>query len=192
MRSPDSFPMTQTSPRQAVTAAYVGCAAAAGYAVLKAAWALGSTFGVNADAATLEDFLQSWGGPAVALWGTVLLALLAGAILLSLVQPWGRRIPRRLRASLAWLGFTIMTPIGLAGLAVTLTAVISGNPFPLLAPAIYIYVYTCFSVLGTTFAITAWRTRRPAAAPGSAHQPRTHRSPTALMHPWRTDDQHRP
>ncbi len=64
-----------------------------------------------------EDFLHSWGGPAVALWGTVLLALLAGAILLSLVQPW----------------------------------VIAGDPFRLL-----------------------------------------HRSPTALMHPLRTDDQHRP
>ncbi len=192
MRSPQSSAMTQTIPRQAVTAAYVGCAAAAGYAVLKAAWALGSTFEVNADAATFENFLHSWGGPAVALWGTVLLALLAGAILQSLVQSWGRRIPRRLRASLAWLGFTIMTPIGLSGLAVTLAAVISGDTFPLLTPAIYIYVYTCFSVLGMTFAITAWRTRKPAAAPVSTHQPRTHRSPTALMHPWRTDEQHRP
>ena len=32
------------------------------------------------------------GGPIVALWGTVLLALLAAAILLSLVQPRGQRI----------------------------------------------------------------------------------------------------
>jgi len=174
--------MTQTFLKQAVTAAYVGCAAAAGYAVLKVAWALGSTFGVNADAATFEDFLHSWGGPAVALWGTVLLALLAGAILLSLVQPWGQRIPRRLRASLAWLGFAVMTSIGLLRLAATLAEVIAGDPFPLLTPAIYIYVYTCFCVLGVTFAITAWRTRRPAAAPVSAHQPRSHRSSTALSH----------
>ncbi len=93
--------MTQTSPQQAVTAAYVGCAAAAGYAILKAAWALGNTFGANADAAAWEEFLALMGGPIVALWGTVLLALLAAAILLSLVQPWGQRIPRRLRASLA-------------------------------------------------------------------------------------------
>ena len=117
-----------------------------------------------------EDFLQSWGGPAVALWGTVLLALLAGAILLSLVQPWGQRIPRRLRA---WLGFAVMAPIGLLRLAATLAEVIAGDPFGLLTPATYMYVYTCFCVLAVTFAITAWPTRRPAAAPVSTHQPRT-------------------
>ena len=38
MRSPESPVMTQTSPQQAVTVAYVGCAAAAGNAILKAAW----------------------------------------------------------------------------------------------------------------------------------------------------------
>ena len=174
MRSPESPVMTQTSPQQAVTAAYVGCAAAAGYAILKAAWALGSTFGVNADAATFEDFLQSLGGPAVALWGTVLLALLAGAIMLSLVQPWGQRVSRRLRASLAWLGFAVRAPIGLLRLAATLAEVIAGDPFRLLTPAIY--VYTCFCVLGVTFAITAWRTRRARSSPGfsapAAHSPK--------------------
>ncbi len=184
MRSPESSVVTRSSPQQAVTSAYVECAAAAGYAILKAAWALGSTFGVNADAATFEDFLQSWGGAAVALWGTVLLALLAGAILLSLVQPWGRRIPRRLRASLAWLGFTVMAPIGLIRLGQTLAEVIAGNPFPLLTPAIYIYVYACFVVLGVTCAVTAWRTRSPEAAPGSPQQPRcTPRFSTGLSHP---------
>ena len=156
--------MTQTSPEPAVTAAYVGCAAAAGYAILKVGWALGSTLGVNADAAAWQEFLALMGGPIVALWGTVLLALLAGAILLSLVQPWGQRIPRRLRASLAWLGFAVMASIGLLRLAATLVEVIAGDPFPLLTPAIYIYVYTCFCVLGVAFAITAWRTRRPAVA----------------------------
>lgn len=160
--------MTRTSRHPAVTAAYLGCAAAAGYAVLKVAWAVGSTVGVNADAAAWEDFLALMGGRMVALWGTVLLALLAGAILLSLVQPWGRRIPRRLRASLAWLGFTVMAPIGLIGLGQTLADVIAGNPFALLTPAIYVYVYACFVVLGITFAVTAWRTRHTEAAPASA------------------------
>ena len=62
---------------------------------------------MNADASAWEEFLALMGGPIVALWGTVLLALLAAAILLSLVQPWGQRISRRLRASLAWLGFAV-------------------------------------------------------------------------------------
>ena len=145
--------------RQTVTAAYLGCAAAAGSAVLKVAWALGSTVGINADAAAWEDFLALMGGPTVALWGTVLLALLASAILLSLVQPWGRRIPRRLRASLAWLAFTVTALVGPIGLGQTVADVLAGAPFPLLTPAIYIYVYACFVVLAMTFAITAWQTR---------------------------------
>ena len=157
--------MTRTPHKQTVAAAYLGCAAAAGYAVLKVAWALGSTFGVSADAAAWEDFLALMGGPMLALWGTVLLALLAGAILLSLVQPWGRRIPRRLRASLAWLGFAVMAPVGLIRLGQTVAEVIAGNPFALLTPAIYIYVYSCFVVLGLSFAVTAWRTREVRPAP---------------------------
>ncbi len=159
--------MTSTAHKQARTAAHLGCAAAAGYAVLKTAWALGSTVGVNADPAAWEDFLAAMGGRMLALWGTVLLALLASAILLSMVQPWGRRVSRRLRASLAWMGFATMAPIGVARLGQTLYDAVAGNPFALLTPVIYIYVYTCFVVLGLTFAVTAWRTRnlQPAPAP---------------------------
>jgi len=47
---------------------------------------------------------------------------------------------------------------------------IAGDPFPMLTPAIYISVYMCFTVLGLTFAITAWRTRNPQAAPRPATQ----------------------
>jgi len=164
--------MTSTPHKQAITAVRAGCAAAAGYAVLKTTWALGSTVGVNADPAAWEDFLHAMGGPLVALWGTVLLALLASAILLSMVQPWGRRIPRRLRASLAWLGVAIMAPIGLLGLGGSVADTIAGNPFPLLTPATYIAVYTCFVVLGLSFAFTAWRTRHSKAAPALAMRPR--------------------
>jgi peptidoglycan/LPS O-acetylase OafA/YrhL len=150
--------MTSTPDKQTATAAYLGCAAAAGYAVIKVAWGLGSTFGIR-DTAAFEEFIDQIGGPQLALWGTVLPALLAGAILLSLVQPWGRRVPRRLRAASAWLGFAIMAPVGVLRLGATLAATIAGEPFPVLAPAIYIWVYACFSVLGLTFAFTAWRTR---------------------------------
>jgi len=167
---------------KAVAAAHLGCAAAAGYAVLKAAWASGSTVGVNADAAAWEAFLQSMGGPLVALWGTVLLALLASAILLSLVQPWGRRVPRRLRASLAWLGFATMVPVGLAGLGSTLSDVIASSAFPLLTPATYICVYTCFVVLGLSFAVTVRRTRSLDPAPATRRRRRPRFAPP-LNHP---------
>ncbi len=156
--------MTSQPDKQATTAAYVGCAAAASYAALKGAWALGSTFGIS-DGAVFEAFIDDLGGPLVALWATVLLALYAGAILLSLVQPWGRRIPRRLRASLAWLG-SIMAPLGLIRLGQTIVKTIAGDPFVMLTPAIYIAVYASFTVLGLTFAFTAWRT-----APRATHHP---------------------
>jgi len=164
--------MTSTPDKHAVAAAYLGCAAAAGYAVLKIAWGMGSTFGIR-DPAAFEDFIDQTGGSLLALWGTVLLALLASAILLSLIRPWGGRLPRRLRASLAWLG-AIMAPLGLMRLAATIAQTIAGDAFPVLTPAIYISVYVCFTVLGLTFAFTAWRTRNHQAA----HRPLTQGAPS--------------
>lgn len=175
--------MTSTPHKQAITAAHVGCAAAAGYGAVKTAWGLGSTVGVR-DSAVLEDFMAQLGGPLIAVWATVFLALLAGAILQSLVQPWGRRAPRRLRASLAWLGFAIMTPVGLLGLAGTIAKAVAGQPDPMLTPPIYIGVYSCFLVLGLSFAVTAWRTHHPEATPASAPRPRRSLSPARLLaHP---------
>ncbi len=175
--------MESTPHKQAITAARVGCAAAAGYAAVKIAWGLGSTVGVR-DTAVLEDFMAQIGGPLIAVWATVLLALLASAILQSLVQPWGRRVPRRLRASLAWLGFALMTPVGLLGLTGTVAKAVAGQPDPMLTPAIYIGVYSCFLVLGLSFAVTAWRTRHPNVTPTSAPRPRRSSRPAPfLAHP---------
>ncbi len=163
--------MTSTPHKQAITAAHVGCAAAAGYAAIKTAWGLGSTVGVR-DSAVFEDFMAQIGGPLIAVWATVLLALIAAAILQSLVQPWGRQVPRRLRASLAWLGFAIMTPVGLLSLAGTVAEAVAGRPDPMLTPPIYIGVYSCFVVLGLSFAVTAWRTRHNEAPAASVPRPR--------------------
>jgi len=174
--------MTSTPHKQARTAAHVGCAAAAGYGAVKTAWGLGSTVGVR-DAAVFEDFMAQIGGPLIALWATVILALLASAILQSLVQPWGSPVPRRLRASLAWLGFAITTPVGLLGLTGTVAKAVAGQPDPMLTPAIYIGVYSCFFVLGLSFAITAWRTRHPDTTPTPVPRPRRAFSPApALAH----------
>ncbi|MDQ3880634.1 MAG: hypothetical protein M3295_06150 [Chloroflexota bacterium] len=162
--------MTSTPHKQALAAAHVGCAAAAAYAAVKTAWGLGSTVGVR-DTAVLEDFMGQIGGPLIAVWATVFLALLASAILQSLVQPWGRRVPRRLRASLASLGFATMIPVGLLGLTGTIAKAIAGQPDPMLTPAIYIGVYSCFVVLGLSFAVTAWRTRQSEGTPASAPRP---------------------
>jgi len=174
--------MITTPHKQAITAAHVGCAAAAGYGSVKTAWGLGSTVGVR-DTAVLEGFVAELGGPMIAVWATVLLALLAGAILQSLVQPWGRRVPRRLRASLAWLGFAIMTPVGLLGLAGTVAGVVAGRPDPMLTPAIYVGVYSCFVVLGLSFAVAAWRTRHNEAPAAGVARPRSSRLVPHFAHP---------
>ncbi len=155
--------MTSTPHQQASAAAYLGCSAITGYAALKVAWALGSTLGIR-DTAAFDQFIADTGGPLVALWGTVVLALLAVAILLSFVRPWGRRVPRRLRTALAWLGFAIMAPVGLLSLGGTVVAVVAGDPFPVITPAIYLGVYPSFTLLGLTLAFTAWRTRDRDAA----------------------------
>ena len=170
--------MNSAQHKQALPAALLGCAAAGGYAALKAAWALGSTFGVR-DTAVFERFLEQIGGPLVALWATVLLAGLAGAILLSLVQPWGRRVPRRLRAAPAWLGFAVMTTVGLVSLGSTIAQVVAGAPFPMLTPAIYLWTYSCFVVLGLAFAVTAWRTRPSVDPAGSSEVTGVRRTPTS-------------
>lgn len=137
-----------------------------GYAALKSAWGLGSTLGIR-DTVALDRFVGQTGGPLLAVWGTVALALLAIAILQSFVRPWGQRVPRRLRASLAWLGFAIMTPLGVVSLGATVVDAIAGTRFPRFAPAIYLSVYTSFTLLGLTLAFTAWRTHdsdRPASS----------------------------
>ncbi len=163
--------MTSTPHKQAITAAHVGCAAATGYAAIKTAWGLGSTVGVR-DSTVFEDFMSQIGGPLIAVWATVVLALIAGAILQSLVQPWGRRVPLRLRTSLAWLGFAIMTPVGLLGLAGTVAKAVAGQPDLMLTPPIYIGVYSCFVVLGLSFAVTVSRTRHNEAPAASVPRPR--------------------
>ncbi len=74
MRSPESPVMTQTSPSKHSQRPTSDAPPQRATRSSKPHGRWGSTFGVNADAANFEDFLQSWGGPAVALWGTVLLA----------------------------------------------------------------------------------------------------------------------
>jgi len=70
--------------------AYLGCAGALGYGVLKVIWALGGTVGLRypdrfrlapAGLTGMQRFFDYWGTP--------ILAGLAVVILLGLVYPWG-------------------------------------------------------------------------------------------------------
>lgn len=86
--------------------AYLGCAAALGYGVLKAVWSMGATIGLR-DPEVLRGTLTATTGVTrfFDYWGTPILAGLAVVILLGLVYPWGNVvIVRPLLRALAWAG----------------------------------------------------------------------------------------
>jgi hypothetical protein len=149
--------------RAATAAAVAGAAAALAYGALKAVWAVGGTLGVR-HTPPWVDGMPGW-QHFLAFWGTVALAVLAAAILLALVRPWGRAVPRRPLRAVAWLGAALMTSVGTLG-SMPMVAYhlglrdlsadeISGA----LAPGVYTFVYGSFLVLGVAFAATAWLTR---------------------------------
>lgn len=151
-------------------AAYAGVAGALGYAALKVHWALGGTLGVSDPA--------PWDAPApgspwealsghgllrfLAFEGTAILAVAAALLLLALVEPWGRALPRRALRGLAWLGFALMGCAVLAGAGGML-----GDALGLLPPdpdrytAVSWFVFACFLALAAGFGATA-RHARPA------------------------------
>lgn len=149
-------------------AAYAGVAGALGYAGLKLHWAFGGTLGVS-DPAPWDD--TSPGSPweavsgngmlrFLAFEGTAVLAGLAALVLLALVEPWGRALPRRPLRALAWLGFALMGCAVLAGAGGMIGEALG---FLAVAPdrytAVSWYVFACFLALAAGFAGTAWRSR---------------------------------
>ena len=150
--------------RRARRIAYLGCAAALGYGVLKAVWSLGGTVGLR-DPEQFRPAPQGVTGMArfFDYWGTPILAGLAVVILLGLVYPWGNvRILHPLLRTLAWAG-SLLAVVGVAGLIVTIgyfAGDLSNERLGGIHPATFLFVYTCFLVLGVAFGVTAWLTRR--------------------------------
>ena len=97
--------------------AYLGCAAALGYGVLKLVWSLGGTIGLRHHERLHVAPAGFTGlGRLFDYWGTPILAGLAVVILLGLVYPWGNTpIVRPLLRALAWAG-TLVTVAGVGGL----------------------------------------------------------------------------
>jgi hypothetical protein len=126
---------------------------------------LGATIGLS-DPAQLHaaDRSMTVGVWLFAYWGTAALAVLAAAILLALVLPWGALVPRPVLRTIAWLG-TLMVLPGAAGL-VMIVAYITGlhrlgaSSLGGLYAGTYVFVYACFLVLGFAFAATSFLTRR--------------------------------
>lgn len=149
---------TTTAPARArplaTATALVGCVAALGYGALKLSWAFGGTIGFRG-APPWETGAGAWGeisdlGRLLALEGTALLAVLAAAILLALVRPWGAALPQRALRALAWLGCLIMGANGLVGSGMVLAEAVglTDRHEDELALGVYGFVYGCFLVLG--------------------------------------------
>ena len=144
--------------RRARRIVYIGVAAAVAHAALKVAWALGSTIGVEDETVWEQSTTTEL---EIALWGTAALAAIAAAILLALVQPWGRVVPRRVLRTLAWLGSVVMTVAGAVGLALIIGYLVGAWDMDRgdLYTITYVYVYGGFLLLGLAFGTTAWLTR---------------------------------
>ena len=148
--------MTCSAVRRIV---HAGVLAALVYAALKAAWGLGSTVGIT-DAAAFERFEDRFGSLGwLATWGTVVPALVAAALLLALVEPWGRRLPRRPLRIAAWLGAAVLAVPGFAGLAESLMtyAGLVDTHDTGMAGWVFLVVYGSFAVLSVALAIAASR-----------------------------------
>ena len=149
--------------RRARRTAYLGCAGALGYGVVKLVWALGFNVGLSdpdhyrTELAATTGFTRFFDD-----WGTPILAGLAVVVLLGLVYPWGNGVLRRPLRILAWLG-SLMCVVGVAGVILTIqyfAGALDSDRLGDVSSGTYLFVYLCFTVLGMAFGATAWLTRR--------------------------------
>lgn len=149
--------------RRARVAAGAGGLGALAYGGLKADWAAGGTLGLRGEPpwkTRTGGWAQAGDGVRfLAFEGTVILALLAVLLLLALAHPAGRRLPRRLLASLAWLGCALVGGIWVLGTANLMAGSTGPGSDPTLAPATFWVLWASFGALGSGFGLTAWWTR---------------------------------
>ena len=81
--------------------AFAAATWAFGFGGLSFAWALGSRLTLGTQALAIREHFRDADFVAV-LWATGALKVIAGLIALSLVLPFGRRVPRRLLVVAAW------------------------------------------------------------------------------------------
>lgn len=150
--------------RRARRVAYLGCAAALGYGMLKLVWSLGGTVGLS-DPERFRVAPEGITGMGrfFDYWGTPILAGVAVVILLGLVYPWGNvAVVRPLLRVLAWAG----SLLALAGVGEFVQTIryyagdLSKAWLGGIQPATFLFVGVCFLVLGLAFGVTAWLTRR--------------------------------
>ena len=82
---------------------------ASGVAYAACGWALGGTAGTQTVSPAIVQLARAH-DPLVyaALWLSVFIKVISGVVVLALIQPWGRRIPRWLLLMLAWGAGTLL------------------------------------------------------------------------------------
>lgn len=146
-----------------VWAGYAACAWMLVFAAMSFYWALGGTVGLGTVSLGQELAGEPWF--ITVLWLTGILKIVCGLLALALVQPWGRRIPRRLLLIVAWGASALLILHGVDFVmqgAFTKTGVIS-----LSAPAVWTtahwqtFVWGPWFVLGgIVFCVASWDYQR--------------------------------
>ena len=93
----------------------------------------------------------------MATWGTTALALLAAAILLALVEPWGARLSRRPLRLPAWASAVVLAIPGFLGVGeslLTYAGLIDAHDNGM-AEWVFLVVYGSFAMLTVAFVIAA-------------------------------------
>lgn len=89
--------------------AYAACGWAIVFGALSCYWALGGTAGAETVSPAIVQLARAhdpW--VEAALWLSALMKVISGVVVLALIQPWGRRIPRWLLLLLAWGAGTLV------------------------------------------------------------------------------------
>jgi Protein of unknown function (DUF3995) len=143
-------------------AAYAACALALLSAVPSFYWALGGTAGLDTVGGTIEELGRAHDPRGVALGvGAGLLKVAGGLLVLALIRPWGRAIPRRLLLVAAWAASAVLTVYG--GLLVVVGALVltdvirPAGPVDRTALRWHVMVWDLwFLVWGLVLGVAAW------------------------------------
>ena len=149
-----------TLPRWASGVAYAAYGWAFVFTALSCYWALGGTVGTETVSPAIVQLARAhdpW--VEAALWLTAFIKVISGVVVLALILPWGRMIPRWLLLMLAWGAGTLLFVHGGLYFVVGVLA-LSGTirvGTPLLLLRLYTFLWGPWWLLGgMLFLLAAW------------------------------------
>jgi hypothetical protein len=144
-------------------AGYAACAWALAFSGISFYWAAGGTSGGETIGPAITKLAHDPAFTAI-LWSTGALKLVGGVLALALVQPWGRRLPRRLLLAAAWGGGILMILYGGGSWSQETLMVIGVIPIPSglghTAALWHVLLWDPWWLLGgILFVLAAWHSR---------------------------------